>query len=165
MNDTTRTFLDEGLAVYAKAKDTVIHFEVEMSIVLKGALERKGKLPFLKYQKIPNPEDGGVAADGNWIAIDFIECISLRDERVCIDCGIWWNAPIGKDPLGVSPIIYASFTGEPQRILDFRWENGTGGINSFSYCNRTILYLPVSKSTDIDNHLNRLLDELLKQLE
>jgi hypothetical protein len=90
----------------------------------------------------------------------FIEGLSHRKEEVKIDCGIWWNALENNDP-----IIYASFYDKPKRVLMFSWGKQEQGIKSFNRWNKTFLYLPVSKMTDIGESLNRILDELLKQLK
>jgi hypothetical protein len=39
------------------------------------------------------------------------------------------------------PIIYASFTGEPKRVLKFSWMNQDQSIKSFERCNHTFLYV------------------------
>ena len=89
-----------------------------------------------------------------------IEGVSHRSEPVAIDCGVWWNALKNE-----GPIIYASYTGEPKRVLKFPWIKKDKEIKSFDRWNRTFLYVPGLKSADIGDSLNQLLDELLKQLQ
>lgn len=159
MNDTRQPFLDDGLNVYAKARATLTFFEDEIGKLLLAAVERREKWPFLESHKIFQPKSGGTGPVGYWVAMP-IKGLSHRKELFEIDCGVWWNALKNQ-----SPIIYASFTGEPKRVLKFSWINQRQGINSFDRFSRTFLYLPLLKSTDIEDALNQVLDELLKQLK
>ena len=63
------------------------------------------------------------------------------------------------------PIIYATITGEPKRVLKFSWMNHDQGIKSFERWNHTFLYVSGLKSDDIGDSLNQILDELFEQLK
>ena len=151
-------FLDEGLSVYAEAKASIAFFERELVKRLREAAVQRNKMPFLKSHEVIPPEPGG--GDGEFWVSMVTKGVSLRSESVDIDCGVWWNSPENKDA-----IIYASFYTEPKRVLKFSWTNQENGIKSFDRWERTFLYLPGSKVSDVGNSLNNLLDNLLKQLE
>jgi hypothetical protein len=159
MNETMQTFLDEGLDVYAKARATLTFFEDEIGGLLSTAVERREEWPLLETHKILRPEwDEGDGQDGYWVLLN-IEAFSHRKEQVVIECGIWWNAFEN-----VNPIIYGCFH-EPKNNLIFSWTKQEQGIQTFIYWEKRHLYLPVTKSTDIRDALNKVLDELLKQLK
>ena len=160
MNDTMQPFLDDGLIVYSKARATLTFFEEEIGKLLLAAAEQREKWPFLKSHKICQPKsDKGVGQLGYWVAMD-IEGASDRNEKVEIDCGVWWNAL-----KNVSPIIYVNFSPESERAVKFSWIKDKQGIKSFDRWNRTFLYLSLLKPADIGDSLNLLLDELLKELK
>jgi hypothetical protein len=158
MNEAMQPFLNDGLNVYVKAKATIAFFEQEITELLLAGARRRQKLPCLDSHKISRCKSNGDGSYGHWIAI-FFEGLSHLKEPVKIDCGVWWNSP-EKD----EPIVYASFYEEPKRVLVFSGNEKAQEIKSFVSYNRTYLYLPASKATDIGDSLNRILDELLKQL-
>lgn len=160
MNEPMKPFLLEGLSVYAEARATIAFFEQEICKLLQDAAELREDWPFLKSKKICQPKsEKGAGQLGYWVAMA-IEGTSHRGEPIEIDCGVWWNALRNG-----GPIIYASFTGEPKRVLTFSWTKQEDGIKSFDRFGRTFLYISALKSTDIGGSLNQILDELLKQLK
>jgi len=159
MNEETKPFLKQGMNVYAQARETLAFFEQEMIKLLSGVIERREKWHSLKDRKVFTEADRTRGQLGYWVAAE-IRGRSQRDEQVKIDCGIWWMALQDDD----SPIVYASFTDTPKRLLQFSWNRSEKNIRSFDRWGRTFLYLPASDPADIGKSLNRLLDELLKQM-
>jgi hypothetical protein len=160
MNETMQPFLDDGLSVYAKAKATLTFFEAEIGKLLSKAVERRGQWPYLESHKLSPPEPGGGDSGDYWIVM-FVEGSSHRKEQVKIECGIWWNAV---DDNG-NPIVFGCFHGPENIITVPSWEKQEQGIASFNRWGRKHLYLPITKSTNIRDSLNQVLDELLKQLK
>jgi hypothetical protein len=160
MNGEIKTFLNEGLKAYVDANATLTFFEQEMMRHILASLRQRAQWLPLKNHKIkPMGPGGDLNESSSWFNW-YIDGQSPREELVRIDCGIWWNA-WEKDG---SAVVYASYSGEPKHLLKFNWSKKGQGIDSFEWRGRTILYLPVSDSNEIGKILNRLLDELLKQL-
>ena len=161
MNEFMTPFLCEGLSVYAEARATITFFEEEIAKLLMDAVGSRENWPFLESRKISQAKsDKGIGQNGYWVAMDIEGLSPHRKDIVMIDCGVWWNVVKNENP-----IIYASFTGDPKNGLQFLWPKKEQKIKSFDKWNRTFLYLPGSKSADIGDSLNQLLDELLKQLK
>ena len=160
MSDTVKPFLKKGLNVYADAQATLKIFEQRIGELLVVAVKRRKRWLPLKNHQIDDSAKAGKGRSGYWVAMN-IKGVSPREEEVMIDCGFWWNAPEGD-----GPIIYAGFEGFPKRVLKFSWGKQRQGISSFDTPWRTTyLYMPAPKSLNITSSLNRLLDELLKQLK
>jgi len=158
MNETLPPFLDNGLSVYAKARDTIAFFEQEIGKLLFATLERRESWPFLETHRISRPKgDKTTGENGYWIQCD-IEAVSHSKEEINIECGIWWRASENNHP-----IIYGCFQ-KPESRLIFSWPHQENGIYSFCAWKRTHLYLHVTKSMEVGDDLNRILDELLKLL-
>jgi hypothetical protein len=158
MQHKMKPFLEEGLAQYAKAKSTVAAFEDEVERRLKAAVEGRQNQRWSPLTNVkpgrPSP-GGGSGGEGYWISMGITGKSQRRDD-VAIDFGLWWNAPSIPEA-----IIYAEF-GRP--VMTFSWDGKKKDIHSFEYEHRTLLYLPVPKSLEVADPLNRLLDALLKQL-
>jgi hypothetical protein len=158
MQREMKKFLEAGLTQYAKAKSTIAAFEDEVEDRLKAAVGKQRWSP-LTSVKLGRPIPGGSSGgDGYWISME-ITGRSQRHEDAVIDCGLWWNAPDISEP-----IIYADFFNQPKRVTNFPWDGNKKGIGSFKRWDRTHLYLPIPRSLEIADPLNRLLDALLKQL-
>jgi len=159
MNDELKPFLNEGLKVYAAAKDTIAHFEEEISSIVSAAVRaREEWFPLKKQPRIESAE-----ADKNvqtyWIST-YISGLSERDGEIKIECGVWWKVPETND----QPIVFANYEKAPERIRGFDLNKKGLNILSFTRDNVTFLYLPVTESAEIVKSLNRVLDVLLKQL-
>jgi hypothetical protein len=160
MQNEMNPFLRQGLIDYLDAKHTLGAFEKEMSKRLDEAIAKRNWKPLKKLQissANPGGESGGY---GCWISI-YVIGESSRHGSTDIDCGIWWNKE-----QSTLPILYASFWSKPRETIGFQWKELKQGIQSFKEGsrNRTFLYLPVPKSLELGEPLNRLLDVLLKQL-
>lgn len=160
MRPKMKPFLEAGLTQYAKAKSTIAAFEDEVERRLKATVEGRGKRwSPLTSVKCGRPRSGsGSGGEGYWISA-YITGKFERHEDAAIDCGLWWNAPNISEP-----IIYADFYNQPKRVAKFSWDGNKKGVRSFDRCGRTHLYLPIPKSLEVADRLNRLLDALLKQL-
>jgi len=159
MDDSMNSFLNDGLGVYAKARATLALFEVEIGKLISASVQHRERWSSLRIGKTSQPtRDKGFEPDGYWMYIK-IEALSHRQEQVVIECGIWWNATVN-----CNAIIYGCFH-QPGRIMAFPWKKEQSGIESFNRWNKTHLYLPVEKNTEIDGVLNQILDQLLIQLD
>lgn len=161
MRRELKPFLEEGLTQYANAKYTIAAFEGEVARLLKAAVEGRERRRWspLKSLLLGRPSPGGGSGGyGYWIAV-YVTGKSQHHGDAAIDCGLWWNAPTVSEP-----IVYAEFYEKPKRVVNFSWDRNKKGIRSFEGSGRTVLYLPVPKSLEVADPLNRLLDALLKQL-
>lgn len=159
MNDTMRPFLDEGLTAYAKARATLTFFEEEIGKLLSATLGRREEWPFSERVKTSRPKgDKSEGQAGYWVTCN-IEALTRSKEQVFIECGIWWNAPEGSNP-----IVFACFH-KPENIRRFAGPKQEQGIYSFNYWDKTHLYVPVATTEEIGGALKRVLDELLQQLK
>lgn len=163
MQPEMKSFLEEGLTEYAKAKNTVAAFEDEVQYLLNDAVKGRQNQRWspLRNVKPGRPTVGGGSGGyGCWISVS-ITGKSQRYGDAEIDCGLWWDCP---DSEISEPIIYAEFYKKPRRVVKFSWDRNKKGIRHFVQSGRTFLYLPIPKSLEIADPLNRLLDALLKQL-
>ena len=132
-----------------------------LKATLKGRERQKQGWPHLTNVKQGRPSPGGGSGGyGCWISV-YISGKSQRHGDAGIDCGLWWDCP---EPNISEPIVYAEFWGKPKRLVEFPWDKNKKGIRHFVQSGRTCLYLPIPKSLEIADPLNRLLDALLEQL-
>jgi len=163
MQPEMKSFLQEGLTQYAKAKSTISAFEEQVALLLRAAVAGREKQRWSPLRSVelgrPSP-GGGSGADGYWISM-YITGKSQRHGDAAIDCGMWWNS---NAPDISETIIYADFYDKPKCVVSFSWHGNKKGIHSFERWGRTHLCLPVRKSLEVADPLNRLLDALLEQL-
>lgn len=164
MHPEMKSFLEEGLRQYVKAKNTIAAFEVQVADLLEAAVRGREKQRWSPLSSVELGRraslGGGSGGDGYWISM-YITGKSQRHGDAAIDCGLWWN---WNAPNISEPIIYADFFNKPKRVVKFSWDGYRKGVHSFERWGRAHLYLPIPKSLEVAGPLNRLLDALLGQL-
>lgn len=157
MKPEMKAFLEEGLRVYADAKDTVETFEKELERLFGAALE--GKPTWTKQRTMDKLALGGTG-DGD----QFWLCTHLKGQcplgkEVDVECGLWWNTPKVAEP-----IIFYTCLWRGEEGIRFKWAGGNDPIRNFDLYDRTHLYLPVPASLEIEGPLDDLFNAILRHL-
>jgi hypothetical protein len=155
MKPEMKAFLEDGIGLYTDATDAVSMFETEMKKLFGTAIEARGNWEPMKAHSIKKLDWGGTGQ--RWL-YTMVEGKSQFGEKVQIECGLWWNAP-----LTTEPVVYAGLWRGDKRV-NFDWVDGTDGIHSFKFYDSRYLCLPIRGSIELVGPVNRLIDRVLKLL-